>query len=755
MHLSIMKRSINHHQPLCRLPKVSSRIGWQHFVRTIGVCGLLLFTLIQPQAVQAQKLKIHLAEEAASVFDYPRMAAIYEDITTSGKVTPADYRRLAFAYKRMGQLLKAEAAYKQMANMAPLSPPDMLDYADIMRTNGHYSEAMMVYEAYAVTNPDDVRVKGYLAQSDFFIRLKRDSTRNEVRTVPINSPQADLGMTVMDDLLIFSSARGEGVGGKTAYKWDDQPFLNLYTALLKGRTAAEPMVMRKDLNSRYHDGTASYDSIAHRLYFTRDNVFYGTLNKASNGELKLGIFTSDIAAGEFNQREWDGLVPFEHNDPECNTGHPAISPDGKRLYFASDRPGGQGGTDIWYCDNLGNRWGVPQNMGTKVNTPGNELFPYLSQDSVLYFTSNAHPGLGGYDIFQCRLTPKGPSSIINLGYPINTRFDERNLIILKDDSSGFFVSNRPGGQGSDDIYGCTVHPPMEHIIGRVVDSKTREGLDGALLDIKDGTGRYLDDARISMGGDGHFEIEAPYRSAYDVTATKNGYLQNSVSLNPDTDALDDVTIALQKYEYGAEGVVLHGETRAPLAGSKVLLLDGNDKVVQEMVTGPDGKYTFSLAPNTDYRLKVEKEGFFKQSARISTKGKMASVIRTDFNLFPLEVDQVVRLDNIYYDLAKWNIRPDAALELDKLVQTLVDNPTVKIELSAHTDCRGKDAYNMDLSAKRAKSAVDYLIKQGIAKDRLISKGYGETKPVESCECTKCSDEQHQRNRRTEFKVLSK
>ncbi len=174
-----------------------------------------------------------------------------------------------------------------------------------------------------------------------------------------------------------------------------------------------------------------------------------------------------------------------------------------------------------------------------------------------------------------------------------------------------------------------------------------------------------------------------------------------------------------------------------------------------MVTGPDGKYAFSLAPNTDYRLKVEKEGFFKQSARISTKGKTATVIRTDFKLFPLEVDQVVRLDNIYYDLAKWNIRPDAALELDKLVQTLIDNPTVKIELSAHTDCRGKDAYNMDLSSKRAKSAVEYLIKQGIAKDRLISKGYGETKPVETCECTKCNDEQHQRNRRTEFKVLSK
>ena len=157
----------------------------------------------------------------------------------------------------------------------------------------------------------------------------------------------------------------------------------------------------------------------------------------------------------------------------------------------------------------------------------------------------------------------------------------------------------------------------------------------------------------------------------------------------------------------------------------------------------------------DYRLQAEKENYFKQSARISTRTATSPIIRTDFRLFPLEVNQVVRLDNIFYDYNKWNIRTDAAVELDKLVQTLRDNPTVRIELSSHTDCRGKDAYNMSLSEKRAKSAVDYLISQGIEKGRLVSKGYGESKPSETCVCEKCSEEQHQNNRRTEFKVLSK
>ncbi|MBK9758393.1 MAG: OmpA family protein [Flavobacteriales bacterium] len=716
---------------------------------------LLAVLMLIPAVSNGQKLKQRMAEDAASMFDYPKMAAIYEDITTSGKGTADDYRRLAFAYKRMEEPLKAEAAYKQMANMGPLSGADMLDYADVLRGNGRYSEALAQYQAYDAQSPNDARVKGYLQQSDFFMRLKRDSTRNEVRMIPINSPQADLGVTVMDDLLLFSSARGEGVGGKNEYKWDDQPFLNLYTALLKGNTASEPLVMRREVNSRYHDGTATYDSIAHRLYFTRDNVFYGTLNKSESGELKLAIYHSDISTGEYNQKEWGALVPFTHNDPEYNTGHPCVSPDGKRMYFASDRPGGNGGVDIWYSDKLGEEWGVPKNMGEKVNTSGNEMYPFVNRDSVLYFSSNGHAGLGGYDLFYCRLAPSGPTAVLNLGYPVNTRFDDRNLFLLRDDSTGFFVSDRPGGQGSDDIYGCTVHPPMQRISGRVIDKQTREPINGAMLDVKNALGRFMDDAKITMLDDGRFEIEVPFSNAYTITGTKNGYLQNSVSLNPDTDPLDDVTIELGKYDYGAEGTVMHGETLAPLAGVKVQLFDANDKMLQEMETGADGKYAFSLEPNTDYRIKVGKDGFFKQSARISTKGKTSTVIRTDFKLFPLEVDQVVRLDNIYYDLAKWAIRPDAAKELDKLVQTLLDNPTVTIELSSHTDCRGKDAYNMNLSTKRAKSAVDYLIKQGIDKSRLASKGYGETKPVETCECTKCNDDQHQRNRRTEFKVLSK
>ncbi|MDQ3101911.1 MAG: OmpA family protein, partial [Bacteroidota bacterium] len=532
------------------------------------------------------------------------------------------------------------------------------------------------------------------------------------------------------------------------YVWDDQPFLNLYSALLKGETAEEVLVMRKDINSRYHDGTVSYDSLAKRMYFTRNNIHYGVLDKSKNGDLNLGIYFSEVVSGEFGQNEWGVLIPFQHNDPDHNYGHPFVSHDGKRLYFVSDRPGGIGGTDIWFCDNLGNQWGVPQNIGPKINTVGNEMYPCLKRDSTLYFASTGHPGLGGMDLFYSRLSRNGPGNVFNMGYPMSTRYNDHGLLLIND-STGFFASDRPGGAGSDDIYGCTVRPPTIYLAGIVIDRDTREPIEGATILVKDENSTHVKRSQLETEPGGKFKIAAEYHEKYVLVSNKNGYFQKEVTVITDQDPLEG------KYDYAAEGTIMHGETEALMPNVKVTLTDPGDRVLEELITDESGKYAFPLKPESDYRIKVETEGFFKQSVRISTKGKPSSIIYTDFRLFPLVVDQVVRLENIFYDYNSAAIRPDAALELDKLVTTLEDNPTVKIELSSHTDCRGKDAYNLSLSQKRAKSAVDYIISKGMTKDRVVSKGYGESQPTENCVCEKCSEEQHQRNRRSEFKVLSK
>lgn len=711
--------------------------------------------MLATTAVQAQKAKQRLAERHAAVFDFERAARVYEDITNSKHATTEDRRRLADIYLKLGQQAKALAIYKELAEANDPPTGDLLAYAQALRNAGKYEEAIPWYRAYAKERPNDEWVQQYLRGEHTYMRLLQDTTRDRVRSLDINSPQADLAPAVMQDLLIFSSARGEGVGGRSKYNWDQEPYLDLYSALLKGENATDPMVMRRDLNSRYHDGAAAYDAKRKRLYFTRDNFFYGKLDKASDGEIKLGIYFSDITEGALGQPEWGGLIPFEHNNPEYNVGHPAVSPNGDRLYFVSDMPGGIGGTDIWYCERKGSEWGTPKNLGSKVNTPGNEMHPFISVTNRLYFSSTGHPGLGGYDIFSAQITAAGIGRVFNLGIPINSAYDDLSLILLDDDTTGFFASDRPGGVGGLDIYGCTVHPPLMRIEGVIVDKLTRAPLDGALLDLRDAEGNFIEAAQVEMLEGGRFTIELPFSDRYDLSATRSGYRQASTQLDSNTDDLYNVVLEMDKYDYGAEGIAKHGETQGPMDSVKVSLLDNDGNVIEEVLTGPDGKYQFALREESDYRITAEKDGFFKQSTRLTTKGKTNTVINTDFNLFPLQVDQVVRLDNIYYDLAKWNIRPDAAAELDKLVQTLEDNPTVKIELSAHTDCRGSAAYNLELSRKRAKSAVDYLIKQGIAKDRLTSKGYGMTRPVEDCACGDCTEEQHQANRRTEFKVLEK
>lgn len=718
-------------------------------LRTIVVgCALLAIAPL----VQAQKLKTRMADRYSENFDYAKVASIYEDLSAKGKAQPQDLRRLALAYRRLGRTAEAETTYTKLMATGAQNADDMLAYADLLRANGHYKEAVEWYGNYLTQRPDDARAMAYVSNPGLFDRLMRDSSSATVRTVPINSAQADVGLTVMDELLLFASARGEGTGGSRSYPWDHQPYLNLYSALLKGETAEDPMVMRKDVNSRFHDGMAAYDSLAKRLYFTRNNDYYGVLTKNERGELNLGIYFADVVTGEFGQPEWSNLVPFDHNDPNSNYGHPFVTHDGRRLYFVSDRAGGEGGTDIWFCDNLGNQWGAPQNMGPKVNTPGNEMYPYVSKDSALYFTSNGHPGLGGYDLYRSRLTPGGPGTVFNLGYPMSTRFNDHGLLLIND-TTGFFSSDRPGGAGSDDIYGCTVRPQMIYLAGRVIDKATRQSIEGANIVLKNGEGGFVDRYKLETEPGGRFRMEAEYHQRYLLSAVATGYYLKEITVVTDADPLEDIVVELEKYDYLAEGTVLHGETNEPMAGAMVLLTDGNGTELGRITTDATGRYQFPLETGKDYRIQAEKEGFFKQSVKVSTKGNPNALIRNDFKLFPLKVDQVVRLDNIFYDYNKWDIRSDAALELDKLVATLMDNPTVRIELSSHTDCRGKDAYNRSLSDKRAKSAVDYIVSKGIARERIVGKGYGESKPVTQCVCEKCTEEEHQQNRRTEFKVL--
>jgi outer membrane protein OmpA-like peptidoglycan-associated protein len=364
---------------------------------------------------------------------------------------------------------------------------------------------------------------------------------------------------------------------------------------------------------------------------------------------------------------------------------PAFSQDGRTMYFASNRPGGEGGTDLYSAqmDSRG-RFSRVRNLGPEINTAGNELFPYVAEDAKLYFASDGHPGFGGLDLFVVKRA-SGKTTIENLGEPMNSPADDFGIFLFRPDR-GFFTSNREDGKGDDDIYTFVNEDPNLKVV--------------------------------------------------------NYYLAG-VTYTPTSDS-----------------------THAILPNVRVSMLDGEGSIMQDYVTGDDGKFLFRVYENEDYTLVGETDGYLVKRQDYTTRGKSVDpstlkemitniTLDTILVLDKIEINKIFVLENIYFDFDKYDIRPDAARELDKLVQLLIDNPEIKIEMGSHTDSVGSLVYNYELSKNRAESTVKYLISKGIAPDRLTAKGYGEEVPIARNTNPDGTDnpEGRARNRRTEFKIL--
>jgi outer membrane protein OmpA-like peptidoglycan-associated protein len=464
--------------------------------------------------------------------------------------------------------------------------------------------------------------------------------------------------------------------------------------------------------------------------------------------LNLGIYTSKEKEGI-----WGSMEAFEHNNKEYSVAHPSISLDGSKMYFVSDKPGGMGGTDIYVSKRKGDSWEEPVNVGASVNTSGNEMFPYIVGDSTLYFSSDGLVGLGGMDVFYINLNDS-TAVARNMGYPLNTRYDDFGLICFPSQMAGYFCSNRPGGKGDDDIYLFKLHPPDSITIhGIVVDADTNLPIPNAKVWTQNLDGQ---DVQVSTDNEGRFTLTTQWREVLELNSSKKDYTDGWQVVKPSrrSSTMDGVEIKMKKYDFVAKGKVLFAENNLPAKGAIVKAIDENGIEAARVTVGADGTYFLPLAQGQKYTIEAAMEGYITLTTDVDTSDPNKKVSDYDFKLFKPEKGTIVRLDNIYYDYNKAAIRPDAALELNKLVRILKDFPTMKIELGSHSDSRGGDSYNLSLSEKRAKSAVEYLISQGIDAGRMVPKGYGETKLLNKCDDgTTCTDEEHSYNRRTEFKIL--
>lgn len=594
----------------------------------------------------------------------------------SGKVN----YNLAESY-RLSNRIHQSTPYYQAADTLELDEAALpVYYGQALRANERYSEALGQFRRYLAEGDDRELLALARTESRGISQVPDLPDSTETITIEnlnaYNSPYPEYGAVLHNGYLYFTSARE----GEETYLGTGTPFSKIYRSPFSEIPAdsANIEILSDWLSpTNINEGALAIHPNGSMMVFARGN----------DGKRK-GAADVNLYISYWRDSTWSAPELMNINDPEAWDSTPAFSADGSTLYFASNREGGVGGIDLYSArlDDRGNWTGV-RNMGSVINTPGNEMFPYVGPDEKLYFSSDGHPGLGGLDLFVAERTEE-EILITSMGKPYNSNYDDFGLQFLDYPNEGLFVSNRDGGLGDDDFYRfARIEPPVvEKVITYLINGQT-----------------------LKLNDDGSTEALA--------------------------------NVALQ-------------------------LLDSAGNVVASSKSSPTGSYTFTVEPEKEYTLLGEKPDFFAKRLAYSTKDKTVDpdsfeeeskneIFELDLILEPIVIDKAIVLENIYYDFDKAEIREDAALELDKLVQIMRDNPGITIELSAHTDSRGSDAYNRDLSQRRAEAAVAYIVSQGIQAERLEAKGYGASQPIAPNTNPDGTDnpEGRQLNRRTEFKVI--
>jgi len=666
--------------------------------------------------------------------------------------------KLARTYVMMEDHANAEAVYAQIVKN-PISPAiDKLYYGLELRANGKYEEAAKAFNDYATAVPDDPRGRELSAGADKMKALAVDNKIYEITNLSgQNSSASEMGVAFYKDGILFSSNRGTDASIIHEDAWSNRRFYDLYTSSKQGDNLSAPAKIKGcQPDRKFHEGPAIVSADGKELFFTRTNYIKSKLRKSTDKIAKLKIMHADW---DDNKQKWVHIKELSLDNNNYSIGHPALSKDGKRLYFISDMPGGLGETDLYvsYRD-INNNWGPAINLGAGVNTKGRELFPFISDDGTLYFSSDSRAGLGGLDIYAATFANGEWGNVQNLGAPINTSSDDFGYIVDASNTNGYLVSNRAGGLGDDDIY--KFKKVAVTLCGKVVDASTGANLTGTIVKLSDANSVI---ATKATGDKGEFCFPVQPGGNYKVTASRDGYQSNS-AMAAATKGNQVVQIPMTKP--GIDLSVCVNQTgKGTLESATVELTNKGTGAKKTCMVKADCKCKFDLEPNTDYTITSYKiaenvrGSYDRPSKDITTKGKVAPAsIYETLDMTYLEEDMVIKIDNLYYDVNKWDIRPDAAAELDKLVALMQKFPHMEIELSSHTDCRGPMKSNDELSAKRAKSCVEYLVAHGIDSRRMIAVGYGERKLVNDCACegnvkSNCTEEQHQQNRRTEFKIL--
>ncbi len=605
--------------------------------------------------------------------------------------------KLAFlaaeSYDKMNQSEKALEWYK-LAYDNQYGKKALGKYAFHLKKAEMYAEAVNAFVDLGALEGDG---RAYLSEINICekaMQWKKEENDNEyqVEIAGFNSENADYSPTQYEGNKIVISSDRPNSEGDDGYKWTGNAFSDLY---IVDTNSDEVSPFDGIINSKYNEGTIAFNS-------SYDEIIFSRCGTGEDQDDYCKLMISKKTDGGWSEPK---ILSFVLD--QINYAHPVWSSDGKTLFFVSDQESGWGGFDIYTVTRSQSGWGEPKILPSTINTEKDDMFPSFDGDT-LYFASEGKAGMGGLDIFKTYqkennewLTPE------NLKAPINSGEDDFGFIVTETHpktnmQKGYFSSARKGGKGNDDIYAFSKKIPEPEIIPEPIDTPIVVEPDPIPEPKKDII------LEVYVYGKTYSNPNDPKSAVNGKTALKNTSLQISSSIL-------------------------------------------NDRVK----TDEQGKYSFKIEEKIDYRFFVSHAEYFSKSAVFSTNTQgEKEVYRLEIVLDQIFRNVEIKLDNIYYDYNKWDIREDAKPTLNKLANILLENPNIHIILGSHTDCRGKEKYNQELSQKRAQSAVDYLVTRGITRNRLQATGYGKSAPVTLCECSKCTDEEHQSNRRTTFKIVN-
>lgn len=572
--------------------------------------------------------------------------------------------------------------------------------------------------------------------------LKGQSTRffdyNKFRITPlnlINTPESDISPVFVKEDLFFTSVREEFFENEIRDE-KNTSFYDIYR--IKTDEKGNPLTVRElvpGFGNLFHEGPASWCEATGELFVTVSSISEVSSRKIRKQKfIRLRLVIMKEVEGK-----WVVTEDFPFNNDEYHFAHPAISVTGDTLVFSSDLEGGFGNSDLYMSIREAGQWSVPKNLGKEINTPGNEVFPTFGPGGLLLFSSNGQKNnLGQTDIYYTSLEDK---TIVNMGEKINSEFDDFGLVIHPSGNFGYFSSNRYGSR-KDDIYLVEISPVLLNIRGKVVENHNQYPVQDAKVYLKDCEGNEV--KSVYSGIRGNFEFHVPQGLCYRVHAQKVGFESDIKTIS------DNSLIELHlKQVINYQLVVKDFENENPLENAQSAC---GEKLWKSDSTGVINIKFDSLY---DCNLQVVKEGFFDSTFEIDPERFVPGTEITDtIRLVRKEIGRKFLLKSIEFYTDLWRIMSQSEPELNQFVKLMKSNPTLRFEISSHTDSRLEDKYNMWLSQKRADSVLEYFVERGISKDRLVAKGYGETQLLNHCvNEVDCTEKQHLVNRRTEFVIL--